>query len=251
MSNLGIENEYDILNYLHGKRYKELNRKWKKHIKVMFPKIKRNDLIYSGHFKDKWAKPDIYVKVNNRIKYISIKTGRNASVHDEKIKPFYDFLKKLNISDRTLKIMLFYHYGYSEKLSNNGVPFTREEILENYKNYIDEANAELNKKYILREIIKRCVLKGTERRDGDIDFMYYGVLKDGYLMSEDDIYDLIMDDNSDEGRGIHFGGLIYQAGARSRFSNRVDEVKIKWPLLNHKFYDHKMKKVADSNYRSH
>ena len=124
--NSGEQNENNIAKYLNLKMVKELNEFWKEIIYKMFPTAQDADIIHSFLIDARHVKPDIIVKINKIQKLISIKTGHNPSVHQEHIYSFYDYLRKNGVSERTIKIISFYHFGLSKKTTNNGKQFSKE-----------------------------------------------------------------------------------------------------------------------------
>lgn len=235
-SKIGLQNEEDIINYLNKKTFESLNGKWQKHILKMFPFINDTDVIYASKFPNHLAKPDIIVKTRHSIQYVSIKSGKNPSVHQEEVRSFYRFLQSLDISERTRYIMRFYHYGETDKINNHGIPFTREELISKYSSYFLQANIELDKDKIIEQIIDRTVIRGADRSRTAVTYFYYGSLQKGFLLSKEEVYSTILSYREHEGRPIHFGALNYQPAGRNR--NAIDHhyVRIKWPMLAVLFY---------------
>ena len=89
----GAYNETSILNSLNNHYFKDLSSNWKRHIKRMFKDVKENDYIIANYHKDKMAKPDLDIIVNNRKVYLSIKSGSHPAMHNEPLKTFFDFLR--------------------------------------------------------------------------------------------------------------------------------------------------------------
>ena len=167
--NDGIKNEYAIIEEINMKKYYQLREHWKIIIKIIFPFIKDDDLLRAFSFNDKHAKSDIYIAYKGLKKYVSIKTGTNPSIHQEYYYDFFKFLERNGLDKKIIKIIYFYHFGITNKLSNNGLPFTKDEIVDKYKKYIIFANQEINKnKEIVKidHIIYNSILKPEE--EGEI-----------------------------------------------------------------------------------
>lgn len=236
--NSGEQNECNITKYLNLKIVKELNEFWKEIIYKMFPNAKDDDIIHSFLINARHVKPDIIIKINKTQKLISIKTGHNPSVHQEYINSFYDYLRKYKVSERTIKIISFYHFGLSKKTTNNGSQFTREEIIDKYGEYLIQANEEINKnEKLIDNIIYRSIIKGSQNYYYEIDYFYYGCLDKGFLLSKEEIYDIVKHDIKPNLGPIHFGGLIYQPSGRNLYKRDIKYVRIKWPILCLKFYN--------------
>lgn len=232
----GLKNETDIITYLDGKRYDELDEKWKKHIKRMFSFVEDDDVVHAKHYEDSRGKPDAVISVRHTNQYVSIKTGRNSSMHQEKFVTFKNFLKSKGVSDRTLRIIYLYHYGETDKINNNGRPFTKEELEEKFSEYFLEASKELDKVEIIESVIRRCIIKGGTQKRYAITYLYYGTLETGYLLSVEDIYRIILNYREHGKCSIHFGSLNYQPQQRDRRDDDYNDVRIKWPLLALLFY---------------
>ena len=234
----GKQNEIDIITALTGKAFSDLEENWKKHIKTMFPSIKETDVIHAYFYHDDHAKPDIVVTVNSVSIMLSIKSGRNPSCHLENYSDFMGYLSKIGVPYRIQRIMYFYQFGRTEKLSNHGEPFTRDQIQNNFKPYIKEVNEFfLAHQDIVKKIIFRSLIRGIRYKADPIDYFYYGSVNRGFLLSRDDIYRIILEDPYTESRAIHFYSLIFQPDGRSVSKANHLYIRIKWPVLCIKFYD--------------
>lgn len=227
----GLKNEENIINYLNKKRIGDLNNKWKKHILKMFPFAKENDLVLAKHFPNYNAKPDIAIKIRYSIKYVSIKTGKIPSMHQESYYSFMRFLRKLGVSERTISIIRFFHYGDSKKLHTNGKPLSFKEMKEKYSDYFLQASKELDTEKIISAVVDRSVIRGTSYKNTAIDYLYYGDLEHGNLIDCEEIYEIVLAYRMHGKSPIHFGGLNYMPNARSLKRRERNYVRIKWPLL--------------------
>lgn len=232
----GLNNETELIQYLHLKKYCELSDMWKKHIKKMFPRIKDSDVIKAAHFPDYSAKPDILILVNKTRRYVSVKTGRTPTMHHEKVETFLSFLRQLGVSENTIRTINFYHYGKSEKLSNNGVAFTKEEMEQQFSKYFLKASMELDKLEIIEAVIRRAILRGGSPDKMKVDHLIYGNVEKCYVLSLNDIYSLVSQYREHNNANIHFGGLNYQADIRKEDAKNRDEMKITWPILSLLYY---------------
>lgn len=232
----GLKNESDIINCLNGKKFSELNEKWKNHIRKMFPFIEDRDLVQCRHYEDLNGKPDIVITVRHTNIYVSIKTGKICSMHTEPFGTFKEFLEKKGVSKRCLKILELFQYGKTDKLSNNGKPFTPQELQEKFKDYFIEASKELDKPSIIDAIVFRCILKGCVLKRYKVNFIYYGNLETGYVLSEEEIYSLVSLYRNHDKTAIHFGGLNFHPARRDKKTLSYHDCKIKWPILAPLYY---------------
>ena len=239
----GSDNEIMILTAINKHQFKDLDEKWKAHIKKMFKNIKDEDTIYAYFYPDKHAKPDIVVRVGHKKVMLSIKSGHAPVVHQEETKTFLYFLHENGVPDRIISILYFYIKGKTKNVSNNGKPFTREELIERYGNYFKEANEYfITHKEISRQIIYRSIFQGIRNSDS-IDYLYYGNSARGFLLSMNDVMKEILSDKNMESNVPHFYALTIQAMTRNENSSKHIYMKILWPVLCVKFYDEEFNQV--------
>ena len=86
----GYINEIYIVNYLNGRKVKDLNILYLEMIETLFKNISSEDRIKS------WKNPflqktDVFIKIRNETKRISIKSGIKNSFHVEPISEFIHF----------------------------------------------------------------------------------------------------------------------------------------------------------------
>lgn len=235
----GSLNETMILTTLDKHHFKDLNPKWQRHLKRMFKEIKDDDLIKVNYYEYKDTKPDLEIIVNNRKVLLSVKSGHAPTMHYEPIKTFFDFLRQLNVPERIIKIISFYHYGYSLKKGVTNHILSREEIITKYSKEIKEVNDYFaNHDDIVGEIIYRCIIRGRLKRDL-IDYFYYGSVVKGFLLSTSDIIKLIINGKNESCESICFKQLTYVSCARKIDNPRRHHLKINWPILCIWYYDDK------------
>ena len=106
----GKNNEYEFVKYLNGKRISELNPMFRELIDELFPNQQPNSIIKSwkNHYKEK---SDIFIKINGKMKGISIKKGYKNSIHVERISDFIHFLIENNVDREIVIEYLKYHYA--------------------------------------------------------------------------------------------------------------------------------------------
>lgn len=232
----GMKNEQDIINYLNGKLFMDLDKKWQNHMKVMFPFILDKDVISCRHYEEEKGKPDMVITVRHTNIYVSIKSGKKCSMHEEPFETFADFLRKKGVSERTIKTISFFQFGETEKLSNNGKPFTPYELKEKFEKYFIEASMDLDKDEIIDAVIFRTILKGCVLKRYKVNYLYYGNLQEGFLLSEEEIYSLVHQYRTHDKTAIHFGGLNFHPCRRTRDQDKFHNCRIKWPILALLYY---------------
>ena len=105
----GFDNEYEFVKYLNNKKVSELNPLFRNLIDSLFKTVKENYIIkcWRNHYKQK---TDIFVKINGKIKGISIKKGMKNSMHVERISDFIHFLIENNVDREVVIEYLKYQY---------------------------------------------------------------------------------------------------------------------------------------------
>ncbi len=224
--------EKQIVNYLSRKYYSELNNHWKQLIKMMFPSIVLSDIIYCENVKMP-LKQDIFIVATGIKKTISIKSGKDATLHCESLEHFCSFLKFLNVDEYDIETLRIYHYGDG---TIDGTGEKREcaaTLKIKYENRIKIFNSHVNKPNLLRMIIDRFLSFGTLNQCDKVDYLYYGNLNDGELYDMNDLIEFFSIQHVTKIRGIHFGTFHYSAYYRfitSKNTNEMDRhyIAIKW-----------------------
>ena len=95
--NYGIQNEYDFVELFNGKYFRELDNKSKLFLKELF-KTNIDDVTLIQSWKNRVPqKTDIFIKIGNHTKGVSLKCGNSNSIHHEPIQEFKRYLEKLGI----------------------------------------------------------------------------------------------------------------------------------------------------------
>lgn len=234
MENYGILIEKEIVEYLHGKKINELNNYWKTNIAKIFLSYDGDDYIFAKRIARR-SKVDIEIRINSSVKYIGIKSGEHNSFHGEDVFKFVNFLAEIGISRRTLKILLFYHFGDGSLDGSGKIRLSAEELKIKYGKFIEEANNELNQPQVIEKVVRRVVLQGTNKNERIIDYLYYGDVNFGYIISREDIIRYIKYHKYGMIKGLHFGPLNYQPYKRKLSTNNNSKERyisqIKWISL--------------------
>ena len=106
----GIDNEFEFVKYLNGKKIKQLNPMFRELIDYLYPNVNENSVIKSwrNHISQK---TDVFIRVNGIMKGISIKKGSRNSVHIDRISDFIKFLLDNNVSKDIVNNYLLYHFA--------------------------------------------------------------------------------------------------------------------------------------------
>lgn len=235
MSNInGLDNEFEFVRYLNGKKVKELNPLMREVIDDIFNNIDDDSIVkcWRNHFKQK---SDIFIKINKVMKGISIKKGMKNSVHVEGISNFVDFLKENKVDDKIINEYLKYHFADDTIDGSGEIRYGVDEYkLKNQKS-IDEINNVLNNKKIIEAAIKRFILKGNNS-EYYIDGMICGEVDDFLWINRKDIEQVILNKRLKYSTSVHFGTLVCQPKNRCLNYNTLYEkdrycIQIKWYSL--------------------
>ncbi|MBQ9071903.1 MAG: hypothetical protein IJY25_01950 [Bacilli bacterium] len=198
----------------------------------MFPHIKQ-DTIIKSYKNVEYEKGDICIKVGNKIKYISIKMGHKNSVHCESIEKFKKFLKSINVDENIIKEILKYQYGDGTLNGTGEIRKSAAEYkLENQKS-IDIINQEINKPEILKKVINRFIIQGTQWQTHHINLLVYGTPDDFLFITPNEIYAYILSKKDIQSSALHFSCLTFQPMSRVLNYNEKMEymrhwIQIKW-----------------------
>ena len=103
-------------------------------------------------------KPDLILTLNGEIKFISVKSGRSVSAHEESLTSIIPFLRSLGVNDHILKTIVYFHYG-DGTLDGTGLSrFTSNDLRRVMNSYFLEASHYLSKKEIVFQIGRAHVL---------------------------------------------------------------------------------------------
>lgn len=233
--NDGFVNERDIINYLNGKTYVELNDNFKNFVEFIFD----SSVIFNEKFIVNncagGIKPDISISHNNITKYISIKKGSGNSVHQENIDVFFPFFETVT-NNKCLNNLKLFHYGDGTTNDTGKIRYNASQVKPIFEKEIAELNKAINKKDILKIFLDRFLFIGNVSTTS-VDYVYHGTLTSGYWASKSEIIHYITNNNFNV-NGVHFGPLTYQVWGRNhnrtaKHPDRRYVMQIKWlSILN-------------------
>lgn len=237
----GFINENTFVQYLNNKKFENLNKNIQNFISFVFERlILNNEIIFSGFIKKiegKNPKPDIWIKIGNEIKFISLKEGSGNSVHQEPFKDFCEFLKALDVTNDTINNLKLYHYGDDTLDGDGEIRLSSSDIKTKYQKQIYSVNTELNSTRILPKILNRFLFAGVFRNPILVDAVYHGSVDNGVYANREEIIDYLMNNaNVSKMSGVRFSELSYQPWTRDQ--NRIAAhperryvMQIKWSSM--------------------
>ena len=233
----GIQNEKNIMNYLYGKRIREVNEFWQQSLKRMFPEADDASLITVRYVPNYvGCKTDIEIKIGREVKNVSIKSGKMPHVHQEKLSSFLDFLKNEGVSDKTVNFVAFYLYADGTLDGTGTKKYKAIDLQSKFQNRLKEASSELSEHDFARKLLYRSVVKGAKENRKEVDYVYYGDENHGFLLSKEEILDNFPYKKTDHFKTLHGGPLILMKTSKHIVDNEANQkdityVQIRWPSL--------------------
>lgn len=232
--NDGFKNEDIIKRYINEHSFNECNDNIKNFLNFLFGSSLNPEEKFFASKPSGQVKPDLEIKHNNAVKYVSIKLGSGNSVHQEEIDVFFPFIKTL-FGDEILDYLKLFHYG-DDTTDGSGVErFSAVQCKKRYPNQIQELNNNFNIWSFLNIFLDRFLFVGNIEDSPIVDCIYYGTFEEGLWASRDEIKNYFQ--NSDfSSTNLHFGALTYQVWGRNNnfqavHSKRRYTMQIKWGTI--------------------
>lgn len=230
----GYNNEYNFVLEFNNKKVKELNPLLHDLVYSIFYDISEESIIKSwrNHYDQK---TDIFLKIGDAIKGISIKMGSRNSVHVESIWEFERFLLEHNIPRNIICKYLEFHYA-DGTINNSGTKrLSSEEYKKNNQIKIDEINKYFNTPEIVSDVIDRFVLKGNNS-EYPISAIILGEPNKFLWLNKNDIIEILNSKSDKYCSSPHFSEFVCQPMNRCLNHNEKYEkyrkyVQIKWYSL--------------------
>lgn len=171
--------------------------------------------------------------MDDKTKYISVKTGAQNSVHGEKLNGFIDFLHELHINKDVINYLLLYHFGDNTLDGSGNVRLTVDEIKLKYNMEIKRFNKYVSYNNILEKILNRFLFDGTTNNKYKADIIYYGNINYGIWGTKSEIIKYLVYNKCHYMKSIHFSSLTYQNWCRNINKYKKLEkhrycIQIKW-----------------------
>ena len=238
-----------FVEHINNKIVKELNLLVSEMLYDIFKDINPEDKVncYKNYKKQK---TDIFIKIKNEIKRVSIKTGSRNSVHTEPISEFIHFLIASGIPKKYMEAYLNYHYADGSKNGKGIKRISAKDYKKQHQDKIDLLNNYFNSKELIDKCIERFVLKGRNSKE-EIDLLIYGSVNDFFYLKKEEIKDLIKQYKDITTTGLHVGLLFIQPQSRNLNNNPKYEhcryiVQIKWYNLFDHILIYKNKQISSN-----
>ena len=194
-----------------------------------------DDMIIKSWLNQENQKADIFIKINNQIRSISIKMGAMNSVHTENVYSLCNFFRICGIPKNIINSFLKYQFADGTNDNTGKIRMSAEEYKESNQKDLDEINNYFNNKKILRKVVDRFILKGLNSAY-KINALVYGTPNDFFYLLPQDIYKILENNINDYCSAPHFSSLVCQSMNRCLKRNPKSErfryyVQIKWYSL--------------------
>lgn len=226
----GYYNEFDFCNLLNNKFFYQLSKQHQEMLEKIYNiKFDERDFVScSKSFKT--DKADLIIEINKIKKFISIKSGKNNSIHLEPLSKFKLFLKEIGLPQNIIQIYKDYHYG----LDKSGNRISVKEYQEVHIEEINLFNRSIDKE-MLKIATNRFLFKGNNKHNNSPDAIIYGTPTNFICATKDEVLNYLMN-NNDIFNSIHFSSLVLQPWTRNlnynpKYEYRREYVQVKWHRL--------------------
>ncbi len=212
--NIGRLKEDEFVFALNNKRAGDLSHNLKHVLREMFGLFSEDEIVKCG-LVDKFQKPDFYIEFHGIRKYVSLKSGRANVVAQEGLKQFLEYLRNWNLSVEGQKTLLLYHFGDGTMDGSGKKRLEYMDIMRILRSKIKSLNEEFNNnKEFVKDIIYRCLFKGTQEGNIEADYIYHGDINYGVVCSKEQIFKHI--DRRDWAfmDNLHIGPIQFRPHAR-------------------------------------
>ena len=169
-------NKISLISNLHNRAYGDINFNLKEFIKVMFPKIKDDSIIYC--FETHSTKIDLTIVVNNIKKNISVKNGDIVCAYKDNILKFVSFLYSISVSSECVCALLKYHYADGTCDGSGQNAYSYGSLLSyDYRKEINIVEKEFSNLTKLEKVLDSILFYDNYGRS--VDYFYFGNAKKG------------------------------------------------------------------------
>ena len=219
--NAGTKVELDFVKLINYKKYSDLNPNLRAFIKFLFDDIKEEDTLQCKRLNTR-GKPDIKIIFKNIIKYVSIKSGSQNSVHTEKLETFIAFLRQNGVKEEVINILLLYHFGDGTCDGTGKIRYSAEKSKVKYAHEIKTFNQYINNFSNLKKIFERMLFVGSNVKTA-ADVIYYGNINYGVWCKKEELIKYFGKNKCYYMNTPHFSALTYQNWCRNINLSRKSE----------------------------
>lgn len=184
-NNRGLQKEERIIQAIDGKTFNEIGKNLRFALKrIFFDHIDENSP-FLAEKADSRGKPDILIKHNGEMHYISVKSGTAKEFHKEDVFKFASFLEEHRVGKEAINAILHFQFGDGTLDGTGEKRLDYSDTFHTYKLEIEWANKVLNSdKKLLEDFMERTMFKGNYPELPAAEFVYFGDDEYGTLCSK-------------------------------------------------------------------
>lgn len=226
----GIKNEFDFKNALNNKRVCDLPTNMQNMLYAIFKNINNTSYIVCWWSKYQ-EKSDIKIKIDGVVKGISIKSGSNCSVHQERLNSFDEYLLKIGVDDSIIVLFNNFIKGYVQGKRVDSTTYINNNI-----NDIKKIKEVFKEYYIKINLIIRFLFQGSDINKYDCDLLIYGTPNNFLWATKSEILKYLIDYKEKTTLYINMSALFIKCYDRNLRNNptkksKQDDIQVKWYTL--------------------
>lgn len=225
----GFKNEKEFEKILDGNRkFSELNKNLQGFLKFLDQGVDDKSSIKAKNIESNSVKPDIYIKIDGKKYYISVKKGTGNSVHQEKLEEFIIFLSKKGIAQDDMDNLRRFIWG-DGTTDGTGLISARRGAVELKKDFQLMGSIKRIFDSLKLELLERFLFVGKDSSASlKAEYIYYGTPEKGIWKKKSDILNYM---NSLKNGNCTLANLTFQAWNRNlkgQDTKDRDVIQLKW-----------------------
>ena len=219
----------------HGKKVRELTPPLRTMVDALFDHP-NEDSMMECDVCNRFSKPDIFIKINGKTRFISLKSGHSNTMHVEKLKTLIPFFRNLGVSKETLKTILLFHFGDGTLNGTGERRMYVDEVMAWLGERVKSANAELARPEIVKASIDRFVFDGSEHCKASADVLAFGTPEYFIFATREALEEVVMKKDYSHIRALHIGPMLLQPFSRdinrlSKHPEKREAMSLHWHYL--------------------
>lgn len=171
--NTGLAKEANEIFRLDGTQVKDLKKQERYLLRSIYGELDDKEIIRCETL-DNGYKPDFYIIYKGAKKYVSFKTGRSSTLHQEYLSTIIEFLKEEGISEENINNFIFFFYRDGTTDGSGKRKMQIKEIVEEYPERARRFNDEMNEsKDFIKRFIERVLFIGRNKTNPEADYICY------------------------------------------------------------------------------
>lgn len=229
--NPGLYKEKNIVFRLDKSKVKDLGKQERYLLRAIYGELDDNEEVRC-EIVDDFQKPDFYLIYKGEKRYVSFKTGKTITIHQEYLDSFIMYLKELRIKQETIDSFLFFYFRDGTLDGSGGEKIVMQELVDNNPEKAERFNEDMNcDKDVVKTIVERLLFKGRDERNIPADYICFWrdedapiVVSKNQIMRHIDKRDWAFMDNPHIGPLQFRPHILYEKGDkyRDKYHKRID-----------------------------